>query len=377
MFRHWWVFLVIGLVLVFMLPTPRKSADPDSVQAVCHGPPLASVAERNAAMEQGYAIHPVHQCIEQASWLAVEAQRVAYTQASAERGPDEHRPPVATAPGGYLQARRGFRTRVQAPEETAPALPQPPTHLFLRSDYQNPQGHRLVGYISPDPADGRRHPAILWLSGGDTNSLGDFWTPGPDADDQSARAFREAGIIMAFVALRGGNGHRSQREYFLGEVDDVLAATRQLASIRYVDPARIYLGGHSTGATLALLVAAADGPYAGVFAFGPVASVDRYPNDRMPVDLRALDPLELKLRSPVHWLDDIRRPTWIIEGVEQPANLADLIELCEATGNPAVRCLRVPGADHHSVLRPATRVIAERIAAGASVEFESVELSPQ
>lgn len=372
MFRHWWVFLVIGLLLVMLLPTPRKPVDPDSAQAVCHGPALASAQERKAALEQGYAIHPIHQCIEQASWDALAAQRQ-----SSEPSTGESAQPAGAGRSSYLRARDGFRTGVQASGPSPQPLPQPPAHLFLRSDYQNPQGHRLLGYVSPDPADGRRHPAILWLPGGDTNSLGDFWTPGSDADDESARAFREAGLIMAFVALRGGNGHRSVREYFLGEVDDVLAATRQLASIRYVDPARVYLGGHASGATLALLVAAADGPYAGVFAFGPVASVDRYPNDLMPVDLRALDPLELKLRSPIHWLDDIRQPTWIIEGIEQPSNMADLIELCEATGNPLVRCLRVPGADHLSVLRPATRVIAQRIMAGRGVEFESVELSPQ
>ena len=62
---------------------------------------------------------------------------------------------------------------------------------------------------------------------------------------------------MMFPGLRGTSGNPGTQESFLGEVDDVLAAADFLRKVDYVDPSRIYLGGHSTGGTLALLVAEA------------------------------------------------------------------------------------------------------------------------
>lgn len=369
MSRNLLIILVVGLLLVFMLPTPRKRPGPESFEAVCHGPALTTVEARNDAMEKGYAIHPIHQCIEKASYQAAEAQRVASESARDERIEQERSEVAASGGNALVQARHGFRTQVSDPAPPSGPLPQPPPHWFVRSDYVNPQNYTLLGYISPDPADGGRHPAILWLGGGDANSLGDFWTAGPDENDQSARAFREAGVVMAFVALRGGNGHRSQREFFLGEVDDVLAAARQLAQIRYVDPDRIYLGGHSTGGTLALLAAAMGKNFRGVFAFGPVASVAHYPRDLVPVDFDRLAPDELKLRSPIHWLAGIGQPTWIIEGAQTPGNIGEVDALCAATRNPQVLCVRVPRRDHFSVLRPATLAIAAQIAAGSEIQL--------
>lgn len=70
-------------------------------------------------------------------------------------------------------------------------------------------------------------------------------------------------MAMLFPTLRGGNDNPGQREYFWGEVQDVAAAILQAAQLPYVDPARIYLGGHSTGATLALLTATAGLPVQG------------------------------------------------------------------------------------------------------------------
>lgn len=372
MSRNLLILLVAGLLLVFMLPTPRKPLGSDDLNEVCHGPALTTVEARNDAMEQGYAIHPIHQCIEKASFDAIETQRVAWEKERDERVEQERGEIGARGGNSFAKARHGFATQVTDPARPTSPPPQPPPHWFVRSDYVNPQNHTLLGYISPDPADGRRHPAILWLGGGDTNTLGDFWTSGPDENDQSARAFREAGVVMAFVTLRGGNGHRSRREFFLGEVDDVLAAARQLAQIRYVDPDRIYLGGHSTGGTLALLTAAMGKNFRGVFAFGPVASAAHYGQDLVPVDFDRLAPDELKLRSPIHWLAGIGQPTWIIEGAQSPGNIGELDALCAATRNPQVRCVRVPQLDHFSVLRPATLAIAVQIAAG-----DEIQLTPE
>ncbi|MFN7142923.1 MAG: alpha/beta hydrolase family protein [Myxococcota bacterium] len=129
------------------------------------------------------------------------------------------------------EARRGFRTAVSVVSAAPLPLPDPPAELFVRTDYTSPQGLVLPAFVSPDPGEGRRHPAIVWLTGGDTNSLDDFWTPGPEANDQSVHAFRQAGVVIAFPTLRGGNTNGGGKEYFLGEVDDVLAAAEHVAAL--------------------------------------------------------------------------------------------------------------------------------------------------
>jgi dipeptidyl aminopeptidase/acylaminoacyl peptidase len=231
----------------------------------------------------------------------------------------------------------------------------------VRSDNKNPQNYMLPGFVSPIPPDGKRHAAIIWLKGGDTNSLSDFWSEGPPDSPQSVSAFRKAGLIMAFPTLRGGNGHVSAKEAMLGEADDVIAAARKLGTLSYVDPEKIYLGGHSTGGTLALLVAELPNPFKSVFVFGAMDRADRYAKDVLPVNFSSLPPIELKLRSPIYWLAGIKTPTYIIEGASPPEQIASLDALCAATRNPQLHCIRVAQADHFSALSKVTAVIARHL----------------
>jgi predicted alpha/beta-hydrolase family hydrolase len=273
-------------------------------------------------------------------------------------------PPSVSVPVEFhllTLARLGFQTAIRIKDANPAPLPNPPAALFIRSDYQAPGNNWLPAFITPDPHDGQRHAAIIWLTGGDSNSLGDFWTPGPDSNDQSARAFRDAGMVMYFPTLRGGNGDATGKELFLGEVDDVLAAAAQLAKAEYVDPKRIYLGGHSTGGTLALLVAEMKNPFKAIFAFGPVDQIDRYPPSLFPVQVADYGEREIKLRSPIHWLPGIHNPTYLIEGMSGTSNGAALEAMCKATDNPMVHCVRVHNADHFSVLHKVTQRLAAKI----------------
>jgi acetyl esterase/lipase len=157
-----------------------------------------------------------------------------------------------------LEARQGFTTKLLREERVGEAAEEPPASSGLKLiSYAAPLGQNAA-YVSADPGDGKKHAAIIWLVGGFSNSISDIaWTPGVASNDQSASGFRAHGIVMMYPSLRGGNTNPGHIETFYGEVDDVLAAARHLASLDYVDPKRIYLGGHSTGGTLALLVAAA------------------------------------------------------------------------------------------------------------------------
>lgn len=346
--------ILLGLWLTACTRTPAD--DP----AVCASPRL-NIAQVNEALEDGYDIDPRYRCITRASHDAVQAANARHAAARQVRIEDERVEMAQQGQSALAQARHGFETRARPTPSARTPLPQPPAALFVRTDYLTPHVGRFAAFVTPDPRDGRRHPAIIWLTGGDSNALDDFWTPGPPDNDQSARALREAGVIMMFPTLRGSHDQRGQREFLLGETDDVLAAAAQLAKLDYVDPGRIYLGGHSTGGTLALLVAAQDNPFRAVYAFGPVARVSDYPPQLSGLAFTQLPVDEARLRSPIDWLSDIAQPTYIIEGDASPANAEAQASLCASTRNPLLRCRTIPKANHFSALTKALPTIAQDI----------------
>ena len=265
-------------------------------------------------------------------------------------------------------ARKGFHTQL-VPQETAhdPA-PTPPARLFKLIKYKAHSGE-LGAYLSPNPGDGKKHPAIIWITGGDCNSIGDVWTPAPPSNDQTASAFRRAGIIMMFPSLRGGNDNPGTREGFFGEVDDVLAAAHYLAAQKYVDPKRIYLGGHSTGGTLVLLVAECSARFRAVFSFGPVDDVSGYSAEFLPFDTSSEQ--EIALRSPGKWLHAIKSPVYVFDGTEH-SNMGCLLAMARTSQNPKVHFLPVKDVDHFSILAPLTRLLAAKVLHDTGAVFHLV-----
>jgi acetyl esterase/lipase len=284
-------------------------------------------------------------------------------------GRGEQRTPGGPAPvplGGQANAvasltelRQGFKTKLVPHPSDKERVPDPPPGLFRTVRYDSPIG-KLPAYLTPDPKDGKKHAAIIWITGGDCNSIGQgSWEEGPPDNDQSASPFRKAGIVMMFPSLRGGNDNPGIKEGFLGEVDDVLAAAQHLGKQEFVDPGRIYLGGHSTGGTLVLLVAECSDRFRAVFSFGPVADVAGYDPAYVPFDTS--NPREVRLRSPGWWLATIKKPTFVFEGTVQPGNIESLQAMARSSANPNAHFVAVRGANHFSILAPTTRLIAEKI----------------
>jgi acetyl esterase/lipase len=274
-----------------------------------------------------------------------------------------------------LEARRGFETKLLRRVSEKEPVPEPPADLFRVVRYDSPAG-KLAAYLSVDPKDGKKHPAIIWIFGGFGNGIGDTaWKEQPAKNDQSASAFRKAGLVMMYPALRGGNDNPGVYEGFYGEVDDVLAAADFLAKQPFVDPTRIYLGGHSTGGTLVLLVAAATDRFRAVFSFGPVSDVGGYGPDNLPFNVS--DPRERELRSPARWLPSIRCPVFVFEGLE--GNLGELLSMARISSNPLLKFYAVKGAGHFNILLPMTRLIAGKVVrdegAKTNVSFTQEEVN--
>jgi dienelactone hydrolase len=260
-------------------------------------------------------------------------------------------------PATLAEARRGFQTHLARRESSGEPVDPPPPSVFRLVHFPSPVGN-LAAYLTPDPGDGRKHPAIVWITGGDCNTIGDVWSPAPPNNDQTAAAFRQAGIVTMFPSLRGGNDNPGIKEGFLGEVDDVLAAADFLAREPYVDPSHVYLGGHSTGGTLVLLVAECSDRFRAVFSFGPVDAVSGYSPGLVPIS--TWDRREVEIRSPGYWLDSVRCPTYVLEGSSR-GNVGSLRAMQAATRNPNLHFHVVHGADHFSILAPTNRTLAAKV----------------
>lgn len=269
--------------------------------------------------------------------------------------------PFADSGKSLSEARQGFTTNItQTGESYGPADTPPPGGPFEMIHYQSPAG-QLAAYVTTDPGDGQKHPAIVWITGGDNNSIGDVWSPSDRSNDQSATAFRDAGIVMMFPSQRGGNDNPGKREGFFGEVDDILAATDHLASLPYVDPDQIYLGGHSTGGTMAMLVGECTDRYRAIFALGPVASPAQYGGDYIYCDLS--DDKEIALRAPIFWMDDVKSPMYVFEGADQ-GNWISIQSMVDQNTNSNIQFFKVPGHDHFSVIAPVAELLARQIVEG-------------
>ena len=275
---------------------------------------------------------------------------------TARKGPP---PPPPEPVISLAEAREGFETTLLREERVGEPAPEPPGMMFELTQYEGPLG-MMDAYVSPDPEDGEKHPLVIWLVGGFANSISDIaFERGLRENDQSAATFRKAGILMMYPSLRGGNENPGSIEGLYGEVDDVVAAARHAASLPYVDPDRIYLGGHSTGGTLALLVAESTDLFRAILSLGPVHSVADYGADRVPFD--TTDPDEVRLREPEEYLGAITSPTFVFEGDD--GNIKSLKRLKRRNNNPLVHIHAVAGHDHFDIIRPLSELFAARIIA--------------
>ncbi|MFZ6779539.1 alpha/beta hydrolase family protein [Undibacterium sp. Ji83W] len=265
----------------------------------------------------------------------------------------------APNPASFGTLRKQFKTQVSYEGDDRSPAGNSPDNVFQSVRYQSAVGP-LVAMLTSDPKDGKKHPAIIWITGGDSNSIDGktLSMAKPRSNDQSAAAYRKVGIVMMFPTLRGGNDNPGKHEAHFGEIDDVLAAADYLAQQPWVDPARIYLGGHSTGGTLVLMTAEASKRFRAVFSFGPVANLRSY-GRLMPVNFDKMSDMDQWLRAPYYWLPSVQSPLFIIEGVD--GNIDSLELMRSKSRNPFIKFLPVSGATHFTILAPGNDLIARKI----------------
>lgn len=267
------------------------------------------------------------------------------------------------------EARKGFKTKIVRTEGTKGEVEAPPAGLFSVGSYPSGIGP-MPAYLSTIPDDGQLHPAMIWITGGFGNDIGDVWTPQEPDNDQSAAAICNAGVVMMYPAQRGGNTSPGSDETCYGEIDDILAAADFLSKQKGIDPKRIYLGGHSTGGTKAILAAECSNRFRAVFSLGAAAAVEDYGAEHFTFD--ATNRKELELREPIRWLASLQTPLFVFEGTAGNIDaLRDMKRKADADGNKLAHFYEVKGKDHFSEILPVTTLIAQQINAdkGASVNM--------
>ena len=243
----------------------------------------------------------------------------------------------------YELARQRFQTRLlergPAPDQAQPLTAAPGAReIRYRSGSLD-----LVAWISDDADRGASRPGVLFLHGG--NAL---WQGHWDL----TRPYVEAGYIAMMPALRGENGLPGSFSGFYDETADVLAAAQVLRTQPGVDPARMFLAGHSVGGTLTLLAAMSTPLFraAASFSGNPDARAffRRFPED---IRFNTADPLEFDMRSAACFAQSFKCPVLLLHGSGEHGSDAAIrltVERSQAVGLNVQR--GVIDGDHTSAI---------------------------
>lgn len=250
---------------------------------------------------------------------------------------------------------------------------QPEDKIFQLVRYKAPVGE-LAAYLTPDPKDNKKHPAIVWAHSFSNGIGSSFWQLNEDGYNLTARAFREKGIVMMCPSWRGENGNPGRRELLFGEVDDFLAAIEHIKTLPYVDPQQIYIGGHNTGGTLTLLAACATDQFRAAFSVGGMldGAVTLKTAKPEEIPFNSGSERDLQLRNPMRYAAFIQKPVFYFEAdVFFDKNA---VKQMQSRAGPHFQAFHLAGT-HFDILHPVTQLIAEKIAAGAELQFTNEELT--
>lgn len=205
----------------------------------------------------------------------------------------------------------------------------------------------LKAWISLPFGKHEKNPAVVFLHGGFSFSKEDW---------DAAQAFVSAGYILMMPMLRGENGGKGYFEMFGGEVDDAIAAGKYLASLDSVDPNRVFVSGHSVGASIAVLVSAMESPFKASAAFSAYPKLLDWIDD-----FAELAPFELSLererriRDPYLYLSNFKIPIYLTSEAEKLQNISTNKEFCGLVKKFSFCLHHIVKGDHQSMLSPSTR----------------------
>ena len=250
--------------------------------------------------------------------------------------------------------------------------PVPPDSVFKLVKFKSEVG-QLDGYLRSDLDTSKKYPAIVWAHGGFGGIGSWLWDY-----DSYIESYLNSEIVVFCPSWRGENENPGNFELFYGEVNDLCSAVAYVKSLSYVDTSRIYLAGHSTGGTLAILASLQNQDIRATFSFGGAPDIynvvsDGFGYDNTPYDFR--DKKESYLRSSINFIDDIKNPIFYFEGKKSfYVDDALLMEERALIKDKPFNAFIVPKGTHFNIVRPINELIIEKISVD-SKENPSFEFS--
>lgn len=281
---------------------------------------------------------------------------------SAQPQPGKDMPTKETR--NLVEARTGFVTK-QVPTDYVPsgldlqAIPQ-----VKNVKYTSPAGN-LSAYVSNHPFPMINRPAVVWVHDGFGGITPDDWA--------KAKPFHDSGCVVIVPSFRAENTNNAGKfEMFYGEVDDLISAIGFAGKQPGVDPNRVYVVGHGTGGTLALLAAATG--TRNVRAFFTIGGTpdleelfskpgaDPFDDAAPPFDPKA--PNETRLRSSLPFVGSMHQPIFYFGASAVDSDGCNQATRMETTARQMGKPLRVfivPRATRQNFVVPIVNLVRQKI----------------
>jgi dipeptidyl aminopeptidase/acylaminoacyl peptidase len=240
----------------------------------------------------------------------------------------------------YRLDRQSFHTRllIIGPSPQQSPMAQPPADV---REIEFPSGRlHLKAWIGMPKRQPYALPAVIFLHGGFAFGSDDF---------EMAQPYRDAGFVVVTPTLRGENGQEGTFSMFYDEVEDVLAVAEFVRDQPYIDPAHVYLAGHSVGGTMALLTAMTSSNFKAVASLSGSPDQFTFLSSRwdgvIPFDTTRAD--EFEMRSPLAYAASLKSPTRLYHGTKEAyfrSSTQRLVAIAQASNLP-VDNKELPG-DH-------------------------------
>ncbi|MEQ4921995.1 alpha/beta hydrolase family protein [Proteus hauseri] len=250
-----------------------------------------------------------------------------------------------------------------------------PAEIFNVIKYPAKQGD-MFAYLTPPPENKSvKLPAVIWLNGGYGGIGGDdyFWQKKPASNDQTGATFRDPNMVLMIPSFRGENTNPGRYEMFYGEIEDLDSAREYLASLEYIDPKRIYVVGHSTGGTRALLASEYSDKFRAIFSLGGIPDLElRAAGDmivELPFDQNNAE--EFNVRSVYRYIKSIKNPTFYFEGRSYFWDEFNEIREVAMVNDIPLKIYSIKNGDHFNIIVPVSTLIKEKILLDTDTTKES------
>ena len=276
------------------------------------------------------------------------------------------------------EAHKNFKTKIVDGQKTEfvpygnPGIP-PKNSKFSLVNYPSKLGEMPM-YITTKENNGEKYPAIIYLNGG-FGGIGDSefgWDEeSPKNNYQGAYAFKRDDFVLAIPSARGENANPGKYEMFYGEIEDLEEARKYVASLPYVDPNRIYLVGHSTGGTKAVLLSEYSKGFRAVFAMGAATelmSLEKYDYAGMNPPFDRTNPREIAVRSSLRYMRSITAPTFHFEEKDDSQPVYRVMQKVADKYRLPFKSYEITGGNHFNIIYPLTTMIAQKILADTGVK---------